>query len=158
MSVLSKILAGRNSSESVSQEHRAPAAVLDPPANARPSSPCPAGHPLPYGQTWWLDAYGSWHCLDCSPPICDAQVKEHVYVGGVFNQNHAGHGDVSQQPTQADFCLAPGFEIQAIQSPVGVWAFAPETTQAKRLEMVDNVAWFDRMDASEIRRSAKNKK
>ena len=82
-------------------------------------------------------------------------------MGAESNQNHAGQGDsgdgsndAHQQLTQADFCLDPGFEILAIQSPAGVWAFAPEITQAQRREAVESVAWFDRADA----REAKNKK
>lgn len=41
-----------------------------------PEAPCRCGC-----RHWWLDAYSTWHCVDCSPPAAMGQVQEQVVIG-----------------------------------------------------------------------------
>ena len=112
-----------------------------PPENFRPSKPCPAGHPLPYGLNFWLDPFGDWHCIDCLPPHSMAQVKDQAFIGS---------GSAPQSATEQDFFVAQGIAIIAISTSDGVTVFNPATTQAERRIVVDNLAWFDRSDKAAL--------
>ena len=112
-------------------------------ATTRPSRPCPAGHPLPYGLHHWQDPYGQWHCTECHPPAAPAMVRDEVVV------------DAHGVATTDDFTVSAGgkvLNIAAVQLPDGKYLFNPDTTQAKRREIVEHHAAFERWD--EVRRHA----
>jgi hypothetical protein len=54
-----------------------------------------------------------------------------------------------------DFQLSLGFSISAVRTPDGRWIFSPTTTQAERRQIVDDDAWWDRIDARAKRRAEK---
>lgn len=114
-----------------------------PTATTRPAAPCPDGHPLPYGLHHWQDPYGQWHCTECHPPAAPAMVRDEVVV------------DAKGESISDDFTVSAGgkvLNIAAVQLPDGKYIFNPDTTQAKRRDIVEHSAAFERWD--EVRRHA----